>query len=331
MSKLNVGLVVAPALRKTPNMPTPQPFSIRAMLSSEAAKVAQLIFQSTNHWYKSKGFGAIFSGQPDDCLIFPDVYEDLDPGCCLIAIDNGTNAIIGSCFYHPRTSHMSLGIMNADPNSTRKGVGKALLNEIIGIAKCNDKPLRLISSAFNLDSFSLYTRQGFAPYSVYQDMILKVPESGIPIDPIAGVITRPATLDDLDAIDQREQTIWSTSRKKDWTYFIENKRSIWNVTITETPKGFLLGALASVNHPGSNLLGPGIATDSSVAKLLIQTELNQHRGRSPLFLIPSNDPELVKAMYQLGARNCELHVAQSLGPPPEIKGIVLPTFMPETG
>ncbi|MGY8961506.1 MAG: GNAT family N-acetyltransferase [Alphaproteobacteria bacterium] len=312
-------------------MPLPQPFAIRPMLPHEAAEVAQLIFQSTNHWYESKGFGTIFSGQPDDCLIFADVYEDLDPGCCLIAVDNDTNAIIASCFYHPRASHISLGIMNADPHSNRKGVAKALLSEIIEIAKHQELTLRLVSSAFNLDSFSLYTRQGFAPYSVYQDMILNVPESGMPIDSIPGIATRPATLDDIDAIDQQERAAWNTSRKKDWTYFIENKRRIWSVTIAETPKGVLLGALASINHPGSNLLGPGIATDSNIAKLLIQTELNNHCGRKPLFLIPSNQPELVSAMYQLGARNCELHVAQSLGPPPEIKGIVLPTFMPETG
>lgn len=312
-------------------MPSPRQFSIRPMLPSEAPQVAQLIFESTNNWYESKGFGAIFSGQSDDCLLFCNVYEDLDPGCCLVAIDDETNAIIGSCFYHPRSTHMSLGVMNADPGSNRKGVAKAMLTEIIEIAKRQRMTLRLVSSAFNLDSFSLYTKQGFAPYSFYQDMFLDVPETGIPIEPIFGISTRPATFDDVDAIDRQERAIWSTSRKKDWAYFIENRRLIWSVTVAENSNGEILGTLASVNHPGSNLLGPGTATDSSVAKLLIQTQLNQHRDRSPVFLIPSDQPELVRAMYQLGARNCELHVAQSLGPPPEIKGIVFPTFMPETG
>lgn len=301
------------------------------MSPSEAPQVAQLIFESTNHWYESKGFGKIFQGRPEDCLVFCEVYEDLDPGCCLVAVAKETKTIIGSCFYHPRESHVSLGIMNTHPQSGRKGVAKALLNTIIAIAKDHELALRLVSSAFNLDSFSLYTRQGFAPYAVYQDMILEVPESGVEVDPTPGITARPATLEDLDAIHQREYAIWGASRRKDWSYFIENQRAIWSVTVAENQKGELLGALASVKHPGSNLLGPGIATDSKVANLLIQTELNQHRGRSPVFLIPSNQPELVAAMYRLGARNCELHLAQSLGPPPEIKGIVLPTFMPETG
>ena len=37
--------------------------------------------------------------------------------------------------------------------------------------------------------------------------------------------------------------------------------------------------------------------------------------------------ELIQEMYQLGARNCELHLAQILdGQPPEVHGIVFPTF-----
>lgn len=312
-------------------MSPPKQFTIRTMLPSEAPLVAQLIFESTNQWYESKGFGKIFQGQPEDCLVFCDVYEDLDPGCCLIAVANGANAIIGSCFYHPRESHVSLGIMNARANSGFKGVAKALLKSIIDIAQAKGQAVRLVSSAFNLDSFSLYSRQGFAPYALYQDMILQVPETGIEIDPAPGIVARPATLEDLEAIHRRERSIWNVSRRKDWRYFIENERAIWSVTVAENGSGEVLGALASVNHPGSNLLGPGIATDSNVAKLLLQTELNRHRGRSPVFLIPSKQTELVSAMYQLGARNCELHIAQSLGPPPAIDGIVLPTFMPETG
>ena len=36
----------------------------------------------------------------------------------------------------------------------------------------------LISSAMNLDSFSLYNRVGFRPRMVFQDTLLSVPETG---------------------------------------------------------------------------------------------------------------------------------------------------------
>jgi len=32
----------------------------------------------------------------------------------------------------------------------------------------------------------------------------------------------------------------------------------------------------------------------------------------------------------MGGRNQELHLAQSLGPAPKIKGLTIPTFLPET-
>lgn len=301
------------------------------MRPDEALPVATLIFESTNHWYESKGFGKIFQGEPEDCLVFPEVYEDLDPGCCLVAVDRESERIIGSCFYHPRESHVSLGIMNAASDSGHRGVAKALLNEIVAYSKERNLPVRLVSSAFNLDSYSLYTKRGFAPYAFYQDMILTVPEAGVAVDDVPGHLVRSANRDDGAAIHALEQELWGVSRLKDWRYFIENRRGYWRVDVVQGGSGELLGAIASVNHPGSKLLGPGIARSSIVAKMLIQASLNRHRGGSVVCLVPAKESELVAALYALGARNCELHVGQSLGPPPKVDGIVLPTFMPETG
>lgn len=39
-------------------------------------------------------------------------------------------------------------------------------------------PVRLLSSALNLDSYSLYQCGGFAPYVLYQDMVIPVPSQG---------------------------------------------------------------------------------------------------------------------------------------------------------
>ena len=299
------------------------------MRPEDADQVAELIFDSTNHWYETSGHSRIFQGRWQDCRLFTEVYEDLDPGCCLIAV-SGEDTILGSCFYHPRETHIALGIMNTQPAIGRKGVAKALLQEIVGIAEEADVPLRLVSSAFNLDSYSLYTRQGMAPYALYQDMMLRVPEAGIPVSSVQGITCRDATRDDLEKIDALEQSVWRTSRIKDWRYFIENKREIWHISVAVEDNEEIVGVLASVAHPGSNLMGPGIAKSADVATALIQVELNNHRGTTPIFLVPAHNKKLVKSMYDLGARNCELHVGQVLGNAPPITGVVMPTFMPET-
>ena len=299
------------------------------MKPDEADKVAELIYESTNHWYEAHGHNRIFQGKWKDCRIFTDVYGDIDPGRCLVAV-SGEDTILGSCFYHPRETHVSLGIMNTHPAIGRKGVAKALLVAILEIANEQGLPLRLVSSTFNLDSYSLYTRQGMAPFAFYQDVMIKVPEDGIAVTEIPGITLRQGEAGDEERIDALERDIWQTSRKGDWAYFIENKRGIWHSTVAVNASGEIVGALVSVAHPGSNMLGPGLARTSEIATSMIQAELNHHKGKSPVFLLPANNRDLVGAMYALGARNCELHVGQVLGDAPEINGIVMPTFMPET-
>ena len=57
------------------------------MRPDEADVVAALIYDSTNAWYrKHRGF-EVFSAGAQSCRLFPDVYEALDPGCCVVAED----------------------------------------------------------------------------------------------------------------------------------------------------------------------------------------------------------------------------------------------------
>ncbi|NQT86036.1 N-acetyltransferase, partial [bacterium] len=89
---------------------------LRAMRRDEWGAVAELIYDSTNAWYVANGRSAIFSGPKSHCELFCQVYETLDPGCCVVAEDTATGRLAGSCFYHPRPTHVSLGIMNAHPD-----------------------------------------------------------------------------------------------------------------------------------------------------------------------------------------------------------------------
>ena len=61
--------------------------------------MAELIHKSTNFWYQTNGKDLISRSTSDTPGSV--VYEDLDPGCCLIA-ECKTAKIAGSCFYHPR-------------------------------------------------------------------------------------------------------------------------------------------------------------------------------------------------------------------------------------
>ncbi|MEM0970302.1 MAG: GNAT family N-acetyltransferase, partial [Verrucomicrobiota bacterium] len=277
--------------------------TIRTAKEADFPSVARLIYSSTNAWYVGKGLGPIFAGEPEDCLIFPEVYEDLDPGDCLLAIRDDFPEVAGSCFVHERETHVSLGIMNCHPSQVGRGIAKALLTEVVERAKKVGKPLRLVSSAINLDSYSLYTRQGFVPFGLFQDMILPVPEGGFRVPVPAKIRLREGRTGDAAAIDSLEQEIWKTSRERDWHYFLENRRGVWQVTVAEHEDGSLVGALCSVAEAGCTMLGPGLAKDGPVGLALLLEGLNRRADLQPVFLVPAGEGWLVSELYQRGARN----------------------------
>ena len=296
---------------------------IRKLRNGEWDLLAELIFDSTNDWYRRNLNRACFPGDDSSgCRIFPEVYEALDPGCCLVAEIDGE--IAGSCFYHRRETHMSLGIMNASSKFSGQGVAKRLLAEVVDRAE--GLPVRLVSSAMNLDSYSLYTRMGFVPTALYQDMIF--PEGKTM--PLSDLDVRAAKLDDVDELVELEEEISGIRRRKDFVHFMENEAGIWRGYVHKAG-GEIQGFLFSVDHPGSRMLGPGAMRDDEIAAALIARALEDFDGASPLMLIPAQGG-LVQRLYDYGARNCELHVAQQLGGSAEApNGIVMPTFMPETG
>jgi hypothetical protein len=71
--------------------------------------------------------------------------------------------------------------------------------------------------------------------------------------------------------------------------------------------------------------------DEADALALITAQLEAHAPENPVVLVPARATGLVQALYAAGARNVELHVAQVRGDALEPKGIVIPTFLPESG
>ena len=95
-----------------------QTFETRLMHADDWDEVARLIHVSLNEWYeRNRGFRLVNGGW-ETMLIFPRVYEALDPGCCVLVEETTSKNIAGSCFFHLRSTHIALGIMNTHPNSS---------------------------------------------------------------------------------------------------------------------------------------------------------------------------------------------------------------------
>jgi GNAT superfamily N-acetyltransferase len=305
-------------------------YELREMRPQDRLPVAELICLSTNAWYQAHGKPLIFSGGPRTTELHFDLYHALEGSSGWVAEDTRSGAIIGSCFQHIRPTHVSLGIMNVHPNHFGRGVAHGLLQTIIGVAKREGKPVRLVSSAMNLDSYSLYTRAGFVPRQAYQDMYLAVPKNGLN-KMVAGLdMVRPATLADVPLMAELEMAVSGIRRDGDYRHFIENPEGIWHVSVFESAPRRLEGFLVSCAHPGCNMIGPGVMREDEVTAALLLTELNQHHGRTPVFLLPVDRNALVREVYSWGGRNCEMHFSQVLGNFTPFQGVNMPTFLPET-
>ena len=307
------------------------PTRLRQMQTHDRSEVGELICVSLNYWYQLHGMAPIFPGGPAAADVFFDVYETLDPGCGLVVENEDTGRLMGSCFFHPRSHHVSLGIMNVHPNYFGCGVARALLAEIIAYAESHGNgALRLTQSALNLDSFSLYTRAGFVPRCAYQDMIVNVPPAGFAPQPPGIERVRPATAEDVPAMAALEIDVAGISREKDYRHAIDSRGEIWDALVYEGdggPDGFMI----SVKYPGFCMLGPGIARTPEQAAALIARALDRFRGGAAVFLVPVERGGLVRQMYDWGARNCDLHFCQVRGQFQPFRGISMPTFLPETG
>jgi GNAT superfamily N-acetyltransferase len=299
------------------------------MEKSEWSEVAALIYRSTNEWYQTHYGHPIFECPETDLEFFCEVYEALDPGRCFIIKKN--NIVAASCFFHERDTHTSLGIMNVNPDFYGRSLGRKVLEHLIDLSDKAGKPLRLVSSAMNLDSFSLYNRYGFLVHQFYQDMLVSVPKEGFTDLPEMKGEVKKATLEDLDEIVDLEMEIHGLNKRKDYTYYMEDKSGAWEVLIHTDDS--IKGVLVSVKHPSSNIVGHGVMKNAESAFSLITSSLDRFRGMTPLVLIPSDQEELIKYMYTIKARNCETHVGQVYNPAnlDQPKGIVIPSFMPENG
>ncbi len=301
---------------------------IRPLQLQEWDHLAEFIHRSTNAWYDRNLGRSIFPEPPAICRIFPETYEALDPGCCLIAEDEDSGVWMGSCFFHPRPTHVSVGIINTAPQCASRGVAKALIQAVLD--RAGPLPVRLVSSALNLDSYSLYSRLGFTPRELFQDMLWQVPLEGPDNPPPGTDRIRPAQPGDLEAICTLDHELTGIRREKDFHHLLLNPGGVWRLLVSPDGAGRIEGFLASVDHPGSCMLGPGCSLNTACALALIWRQWQFFPGKSPVFLVPASQSALISQLYRRGARNCELHLLQVLGDSTPLKGIVMPSFLPET-
>jgi GNAT superfamily N-acetyltransferase len=295
-------------------------FLLRPLEDSDAAEYGQMLHASFNTWYGQHGWGKdYFTCEPRDAAIFYDIYNDLTPGHCVAAVDASSGRLAGACFYHPRPCHVSLGIMAVHPDCGGQGVGRSLVDFILRFTRENGYPsCRLVGSAMNMNSFSLYNRSGFEPRGAYHDMVLAVPD-----DPSADCHApgadrvRDAVLADVGGMADLEMEVSAIRREIDYRYAIENPRRMLHAAVYANDQRGIDGFLISIRHPALSMLGPCVARSEEIAVALL--------------LVPMEKRKMVETFYRWGAVNVETHLKQVWGEFQPFRGVNMPGFLPETG
>ncbi len=306
---------------------------LRPLKDDDISEYSSLLHHSFNTWYFKHGWGKDYFGcKPQDTAIFYDIYNDLNPGCSVAAFSKDTGQMMGACFYHPREHHVSLGIMAVHPDFGEQGVGRALVDHILKYTQDNNyTSCRLVGSAMNMNSFSLYNRAGFVPRQTYQDMVFTLAQEGIAFNAAGGDCMRDASFDDMAAMGELEMEVSGIKREMDYRYAIKNPRGVLHASVYENSQGGIDGFMISVKHPALNMLGPCEARTEDVAIALIGKELEHFRGTWGLISIPMEKRKMIEQMYAWGAINVETHLKQVWGEFKPFQGISIPSFLPETG
>jgi len=300
-------------------------------LSSHSAGL-RIGYASFNAWYWKHGWGKDYFGcSPQETSIFYDIYNDLTPGRSIAAFDPDAGRMLGACFYHPRERHVSLGIMCVHQDHWGQGVGRAMVEHILQFTRQNGyQSCRLVGSAMNMDSFSLYNRSGLVPRGVYHDMVIAVSDHHLSVRVPGEDRVRDAVLGDVAAMGGLEMELSGVTREIDYRYAIENPRKVLHAAVCENARDGIDGFIMSIRHPALNMLGPCVARSEETALALIAKELERFRGSPVLCVVPMEKRKMVEQLYAWGAVNVETHLKHVWGEFPGFRGVDMPSFLPET-
>jgi GNAT superfamily N-acetyltransferase len=306
---------------------------LRPLESRDIINYTDMLYGSFNKWYWEHGWGKDYFGcKPQDTSIFYDIYNDLSPGRSIAVFDDKSGSLMGACFYHPREYHVSLGIMCVHPGYWGKGAGRAMVDHILNFTRENSyKACRLVGSALNMNSFSLYNRSGFVPRASYNDMVINVSSDTLKMRVTGEERVRKAVIEDVAMIGELEMAVSGIKRGIDYRYAVDNPRKILHLSVYENSQGAVDGFMILVKHSALNMLGPCVARSEEIALSLISKELERFSGTWVLMLIPMEKRRMVEQAYKWGAINVETHLKQVWGEFQPFKGVNMPSFLPETG
>jgi len=168
----------------------------------DAEKLGDICYRAFDDISRRHGFETDFESPAMAQMILSGLIRD-EHCHSITALEDGTP--VGSNFISAPDDVGAIGPVSVDPNQQGKGIGRALMEGVLGHAREGGiERVRLMQDAFNMQSLSLYASLGFDT-KVAAALLAPAP-ADIPE-------VRPATADDMDAVERLSGEIYGVSRR----------------------------------------------------------------------------------------------------------------------
>jgi ribosomal protein S18 acetylase RimI-like enzyme len=290
---------------------------IRRMEERDVTRAGEVIVAAFNDIYTRHGFPQPFPS-PEAGIGMARGYLQREPQECLVAVEAGQ--VVGSGFIHLRGETAGIGPITVDPTCQSNGVGKEIMMAVIRAGR-HCASLRLVQDAFNMVSFPLYSKLGFAVHGTV--LSLAGQDFRLPGRP-RGIAIREMAADDATRVTTLDTKLTGISRPQDIQYFLSRPPQFISLV-----GGKLAGYLCALRTAAGTFLGPAAATDLVVLRTLIAHAVEMEQGRVVRMRLPARHAELFRDLMKMGFRVETLQTYMVRGPWKVPKGTDLLALFPE--
>ena len=168
----------------------------------DAEKLGDICYRAFDDISRRHGFETDFESPAMAQMILSGLIRD-EHCHSITALEDGSP--VGSNFISVPDSVGAIGPVSVDPNEQGKGIGRALMEDVLRHAREGGiERVRLMQDAFNMQSLSLYASLGL---DTKVGAALLVP-TGVDVPEV-----RPATPHDMEAIERLSGEIYGVSRR----------------------------------------------------------------------------------------------------------------------
>ncbi|CAM6025697.1 unnamed protein product [Sphagnum balticum] len=260
----------------------PQGISLREPRLEDLEELSNMAYQTYADYNKSVGVPIeVAFDSPQAAWTMLHLFITSSSRTGVVAVEESSGALLGAAFTTTGGEVSGVGPVFVDPTRQSKGVGKAIMQELIRKAKLsNPRSIRLSQTATNMTSFSMYANLGFIPVEGWMEFAgivtpknAVIANSAVGLSPLTGAKVCQMEEKDISACAKLHLEALGYDREEELREAHQKGFSTWVVTQNDEIVAYTTGF---------NLLGHAVAKSEEALVFLFTEVSQQHKsGRLP--------------------------------------------------